>query len=170
MSKKRSFFERLTGSVRLDDEMEEEFEVAETPKSGAQKKGSIKSIKKDEPVTSSNWMQEEEEEGQLTVDLYQTPSDLYIETMVAGVRPEDLQITITRDMVTIRGKRDQSRVVNDEDYFSRELYWGVFSRTMSLPAEIEAEEAEAIEKHGLLIIRLPKINKEKQTQLRVKSV
>ncbi len=171
MSKKRSFFERLTGSVRLDDELEEENENSGPVKPTIQSSG-IKSIKKDETTNSgsSNWMKEEEEEGQLTVDLYQTPSDLYIETMVAGVRPEDLQITITRDMVTLRGKRDQSRVINDEDYFSRELYWGAFSRTISLPAEIEAEEAEAIEKHGLLVIRLPKINKEKQTQLRVKSV
>ena len=167
MAKKRSFFERLTGSVRLDDETEEQGIYAPELKKSSQGFKSIPVQSEHEP---ENWMAEEEEEGQLTVDVYQTPSDMYVETMTAGVRPEDLHITITRDMITIRGKREQSRVVNDDDFFTRELYWGSFARTISLPAEVEPEEAEAIEKHGLLIIRLPKINKDKQTQLKVKSV
>ena len=91
-----------------------------------------------------------------------------IKTMVAGVRPEDLDISITRDMVTIRGKREGERTVNEPDYFHKELYWGTFSRTILLPQEVEVEEAEAIEKHGLLIIRLPKLNKNKQAKLKVK--
>ncbi len=166
MTKKRSFFERLTGSVNLeDDEFEEEISI-EAP------------VEKKFPPTNKShlrieeqeWMEQEAEEGQLTVDVYQNTADLYVETMVAGVRPEDLHITITRDMITIRGKREQARKVNDDDFFTRELYWGSFSRTISLPAEVEAEEAEAIEKHGLLVIRLPKINKDKQTNLKVKSV
>jgi len=91
-----------------------------------------------------------------------------IKSMVAGVKPEDLDISITRDMVTIKGKRETERFVKDEDYFHRELYWGSFSRTIMLPTEIEVEEAEAIEKHGLLVLRLPKIDKHRQTRLRVK--
>jgi HSP20 family protein len=59
-------------------------------------------------------------------------------------------------------------MIQDEDYFHRELYWGSFSRTIMLPAEIEVEEAEAVEKHGLLILRLPKIDKNKQTRLKVR--
>jgi HSP20 family protein len=165
MAKKLSFFERLTGSVRLDDE-EQEIEEEEPKKEIKELKPKSASSTNKEP----NWMKHEEEEGQLTVDVYQTPTDIYVQTMVAGVRPEDLQISITRDMISVRGKREESRVVNDEDYFTRELYWGSFSRTISLPAEVEPEDAEAIEKHGLLIIRLPKINKDKQTSLRVKSI
>jgi HSP20 family protein len=138
-----------------------------------EKKGQLHAVKlphKHGKESREDWMEAEAEEGQLTVDVYQNNNDIIVETMVAGVRPEDLHITITRDMITIRGKREQSRVINDEDFFTRELYWGAFSRTISLPAEVEAENAEAIEKHGLLVVKLPKINKDKQTNLKVKSV
>ena len=173
MTKKRTFFERLTGSVRLDED--DEFLMDEEERASAKKKGGFAEL----PITKSNakaapvrdsWMDEEPEEGQLTVDVYQTPTDIVIQTMVAGVRPEDLQINITRDLITIKGKREENKTISDENFFTRELYWGSFSRTISLPQEIEPEEAEAIEKHGLLIIRLPKINKDKQTNLRVKSL
>jgi len=116
------------------------------------------------------WMAEEAEEGQLTVDMHQTPSEIVVKTMVAGVRPEDLDISITRDMITIKGKREGERNISDDSYFHRELYWGSFGRTIILPAEVEPEEAEAVEKHGLLIIRLPKINKDKQMKVRVKTL
>ena len=88
--------------------------------------------------------------------------------MVAGVKPEDLDISITRDMVTIKGKRETERFINEEDYYHKELYWGSFSRTIMLPSEVDVEESEAIEKHGLLILRLPKIDKSRQTRLKVK--
>jgi len=112
----------------------------------------------------------DEEEGQLTVDVYQSPAEIIVQTMVAGVRPEDLTITISRDMITIKGKREENRTISEDNYFLQELYWGSFSRTILLPEEIDPEEAEAIEKHGLLVIKLPKIDKEKKTSLRIKSV
>ena len=90
--------------------------------------------------------------------------------MVAGVRPEDLTLSITRDMLTIRGRREETKSINDENYFIRELYWGTFSRTILLPEEVDIDGAEAMEKHGLLIVKLPKIDKQKQTNLRVKSL
>jgi HSP20 family protein len=90
--------------------------------------------------------------------------------MVAGVRPEDLTLSITRDMITIRGRREETKSINDENYFIRELYWGTFARTILLPEEIDIDGAEAMEKHGLLIVKLPKIDKQKQTNLRVKSL
>lgn len=119
-------------------------------------------------ATGEAWFDEEETEGELTVDVYQTPSEIVIKSMVAGVKPEDLDISITRDMVTIKGKRETERFVKEEDYYHQELYWGSFSRTIMLPSEVEVEEADAVEKHGLLIIRLPKIDKNKQTRLKVK--
>jgi HSP20 family protein len=72
-------------------------------------------------------------------------------------------------MVTIKGSREAARTVADEDYFQHELYWGSFARTILLPAEIETEEAEASERNGLLTIRLPKIDKDKSTKLKVKT-
>jgi HSP20 family protein len=145
----RSFFERLTGAVKLEDSdnLPEERAV-ETSRN---------------PLFS-----DEEEEGQLTVDVYQTPSEIVIKTMVAGVKPEDLDVAITRDSVTIRGKRQEDRTMSGEDYFHRELYWGSFSRQIILPEEIDVDESEAVEKYGLLILRLPKLDKHKETKLRVK--
>ncbi len=145
---KRSFFERLTGAVKLEEENS-------LPEMGVASNKVHPSIL-------------EEEEGQLTVDVYQTPSEIVIKTMVAGVKPEDLDVAITRDSVTIRGKREEDRTMSGEDYFHRELYWGSFSRTIILPEEIDVDEAEAIEKYGLLILRLPKVDKNRQTKLKVR--
>ena len=154
MRDNRSFFEKLTGSMKMDEESD--VEIVDNKKT----------IKKDED--GEPWFDEESEEGELTVDLYQTPTEIVIKSMVAGVKPEDLDISITRDMVTIKGKRETERFVKDEDYFHQELYWGTFSRTIMLPAEVQVDEADAVEKHGLLILRLPKIDKNRQTKLRVK--
>ena len=152
---KKSFFERLTGSIHFDESEEVSGQVvAHSGKKGAKK---------------DDWVEEENDDGQLTVDVYQNANDIVIKTMIAGVKPEDLDISITRDMVTIKGSREESQEANDGDYFTKELYWGSFSRTILLPQEIEVESAEAVEKHGLLIIKLPKVDKGKQTRLKVKS-
>ena len=145
---KKSFFERLTGTVKLDED--------------TSPRGRNEGI--------SEMVEEENTDGELTVDVYQTPSEIVVEAMIAGVQPEDLDINITRDMVTIRGTREESKEVDEGDYFHKELYWGSFSRTIALPEEIEVEEAEAVEKHGLLTIKLPKIDKAKKNKLKVKSM
>jgi len=157
---KKSFFERLTGSVRMDEDREDIIEERIEKKSMVTNGGR----------NSSNWVPEEEKEGELTVDVYQTPEMIIMKAMIAGVRPEDLDISITRDMVTIRGRREEEKTVRDEDYFARELYWGSFSRTISLPSEIDVDESEAIEKHGLLILKLPKLDKKRQSKLKVKTI
>lgn len=167
MSKeKKSFFERLAGSVMVeDDEQEEEMEIEVNKKN--------RRFVEDEDTNISSYPREdiyEEEDGELSVDVYQTPNEIIIEAMLAGVKPEDLQISITRDMVTIKGRRDGNTQISDDDYFYRELYWGSFSRSILLPHEIEIETVEAVEKHGLLIIRLPKIDKARQAKVKVKSI
>jgi len=154
MREKRSFFERLTGAIRVQDDMPEE-ETRELRVSGGSDEMSVEEAVQDE--------------GELMIDVYQTPTDIVIKTMVPGVRPEDLDITITRDMVTVKGKREIERTISEENYFHKELYWGTFSRTIVLPQEVEIEESEAVEKHGLLIIRLPKLDKHRQSKLRVKN-
>lgn len=170
-NKKRSFFERLTGGIKMDS-MDEEFDLEESKQPAPRhRSGSVALKPKRESASEQeSWMEAEEEEGQLTVDVYQTPGEIVIQTMVAGVRPEDLAIQISRDMITIKGKREESRSISADNYFTKELYWGSFSRTILLPQEIEPEEADAIEKHGLLTIRLPKIDKDRRTQLKIKSL
>lgn len=140
----------MTGAVRLDEDEESHTDL---PVNIRQDKAS---------------MFEEAEEAQLTVDVYHTPTEIIIKTMVAGVKPEDLDVSITRDSVTIRGERGEERTVSGDEYIHRELYWGAFSRTVNLPEEIDVDEAEALEKHGMLILRLPKLDKNRHTKLRVK--
>ncbi|MDO8585132.1 MAG: Hsp20/alpha crystallin family protein [bacterium] len=110
----------------------------------------------------------EEAEGQLTVDVYQTPTEIVIQSTIAGVDPEELDIAITAESVTIRGKREKMEEVADEDYFFQECYWGRFARQIILPQEIDAERAVAAMKNGVLTIRLPKLNREKTKKLKVK--
>ncbi len=149
MKRKRSFFERLTGSVNMDED-----EVLE-----------------DEEETTYEAESEDssDSEGQLGVDVYETPQSIVIKAMIAGVRPESLDISLSREVITIRGHREAVDHIHENDYFLRELYWGSFSRTIILPQEIEMDEAEAVEEHGLLTLTLPKIDKEKQRTLYVKS-
>ena len=161
---KKSFFERLTGNIRLrDNEGEQEETFNQT------KRFNVSSDKNVREIEGKDIEVEEDLDAELTIDLYQTPSDIFLQTMVAGVMPDNLNITITRDSITIRGKREENKSINSENYFIQELYWGSFSRTISLPEEIDPEEAEAIEKHGLLIIKLPKIDKNRETKLKIKS-
>ncbi|TSC74521.1 MAG: HSP20 family protein [Parcubacteria group bacterium Gr01-1014_33] len=89
-----------------------------------------------------------EEEGELTVDIYDKGDSIVIQSTVAGVRPEDLDISITNDTVTIRGKRMCQDEVSEGAYYYKELFWGAFSRSVILPEEIEEDAAEASLKHG----------------------
>jgi HSP20 family protein len=170
---KQSFFQRLTGAVNVDDGYDDAYEEEVTPSRGRREQYAPtprSTAPVEEPAHhEDNWLDEEQVEGQLTVDVYQTPDEIVIRSIVAGVRPDDLDVSISRDMVTIRGIREEHREVSEDNYFHKELYWGSFSRTVLLPAEVEVEEAQASEKHGLLTIRLPKIDKEKQTKLKVKT-
>jgi HSP20 family protein len=97
-----------------------------------------------------------EYEGQLSVDVYQTADSLVIRSTIAGVKQDDLEITLNEDVVTIRGKRYQEDEVLKEDYFYQECYWGGFSRSIVLPVEVKAAEAKASLKNGVLTIVLPK--------------
>lgn len=109
-----------------------------------------------------------EEDGELTVDIYDNGDAIIIQSTVSGVKPEDLDISITTDSITIRGKRKQTEEIREEDYYYKELFWGAFSRSIILPEEIEEGEAEANLKHGLLSIRLPKKKRNTVQKLKVK--
>lgn len=157
-NKKRSFFERLTGNISVEEERPE-----------SRREYLIKGVKGDKK-NDSNWIEEENDEAELSIDVYQTPTDIIIQTMVAGVKPEDLELSVSRDMITVRGHREENRTIDEDNYFTKELYWGKFSRTISLPAEVEPEEVEATEKHGLVTIKIKKVDKEKKNTIRVRSI
>ena len=118
----------------------------------------------------SSWMEEDAGEGELSIDVYQTPDDVIVRAMIPGVKREELDISISRDSITIKGARKEDRSIAEDDYVIRELYWGSFSRTVALPHEVDIEHAEAVESQGVLTIRLPRVDKEKQAKLKVRSV
>ena len=164
--KKPSFLERLTGGQpdEYDRILDEEHEFGED----------------DDLAVEEDYQEEEEawddhnesgspQEGELPVDMYQTDDAIVIRALVAGVSPAEIDISITRDMVTIRGLREEYQEAHDDNYFHRELFWGSFSRTLLLPEEVAIDEAEAQEKHGLLEIKLPKLDKHRSTQLKVRT-
>ena len=161
--KKPSFFARLTGSA---DDFDDSFndpraEHAIFEGRGTERHAHITT--RDESLSAA------EPEGELAVDVYQTPDAIVVKALVAGVQPTTIDISLTREMLIISGSREDEREVEDENYFQRELYWGSFSRTILLPEEVDVDLAEASEKHGILMIRLPKINKKRQTKLKVRS-
>lgn len=110
-----------------------------------------------------------DDEGQLTVDVYQTEDDIVIKSTIAGVTPDDIDIGITSEMVTIKGRRRADEVVDAEDYYFQELYWGSFSRTVILPEDVDVDKASASMKNGVLTLRLPKLARSKIKKVKVSS-
>ena len=163
MVKKPSFFSKLTGNTEEYDDFFDDTtaEHASFAGKGEERHAHIQ-------TQDENWLPEEPD-GELAVDVYQTTDAIVIKALIAGVQPTSIDISLTREMVTISGKREDEREVQEDGYFQRELYWGTFSRTILLPEEVDVDLAEASEKHGILMIRLPKINKKRQTKLKVRS-
>lgn len=106
------------------------------------------------------------EHGQLAIDIYETPSDLIVEAPIAGVKPEDLEVSIENDMLTIQGKRQRSAKVAKQDMIYQECHWGSFSRSIILPVDIINDRIDATLKNGVLIVRMPKAKKSRSIQVR----
>lgn len=104
--------------------------------------------------TDESWFQQTEE-GQLSVDVFRQGKYLIVRSTMAGVSPAELDIAINGDMLTIRGHRESTHEIKEDEWFHQECYWGTFSRTVILPMDVEADKAEASLIHGLLEIRIP---------------
>lgn len=105
-------------------------------------------------------------EAQLSVDVYENDSDIIIKSTVAGVNPEDLEISISNDLLTIRGSRQQDEEASEDNYYCRECYWGSFSRSIVLPREVDQKKIDATIKNGILTIKLPKKYKTSAIKIR----
>ncbi len=111
---------------------------------------------------------QEDGEGQLTIDVYQTDTDIVIKSTIAGVKPEDLDVSIVNDMITIRGERKQDEEVTQDNYYYQECYWGGFSRSVILPVDVLADKVEASMKNGILTIRMPKADTTRTKKIQVR--
>ena len=107
-------------------------------------------------------------EGQLAIDVYQADDKIIIKSAIAGVKQEDLDITINKDLVTIRGERKHKEKIDDKNYFYQECYWGKFSRSVILPCEIKKDKAKANLKDGVLTIVLPKAESAEVMKVKVR--
>ena len=108
-------------------------------------------------------------DAELLLDVFQDDDNIYVKSTIAGVDVSDLDISINNEILTIRGKREDREEANYDDYFYKECYWGKFSRSIILPQEIDADKAEATINNGVLTIVLPKLNRQRQKKLRVKT-
>lgn len=104
----------------------------------------------------SNSTSPDNDEGQLAIDVLQTVENIVIKAPIAGVRPEDLDISITDETITVKGERRNEHKATDEDYLVQECYWGAFSRVYTLPILVIADKAQATLKEGILTITVPK--------------
>lgn len=111
----------------------------------------------------------EEMEGQLTVDVYQTPDEIIVESTIAGVNADEIDLNVTSEMVTIRGERKRENRVEEGDYFYQECFWGRFSRSIILPQEIDPEKTHSVVKKGILTIHLPKLNRSKGKKIKIRT-
>lgn len=115
-----------------------------------------KSISKNMVANDDRWLSHEPE-GQLSVDVFETDKNITITAPIAGVKPPDLEIYVSQDLVTIRGKREDCVEEKNRDYLYQECHWGRFSRSIILPVNVSNESAEAVLKNGVLTITLPKL-------------
>jgi HSP20 family protein len=112
--------------------------------------------KSDSPEEWLNY-EEPETEGQLALDVYQTDKKIMVKSTIAGVKPENLKISLHHDLLTINGTRSAGTEINEKNYLFRECYWGSFSRSIILPTEVDSKRVEAELENGVLTISLYKI-------------
>ena len=186
MENKKSFFEKITGTKSFDEPQQQNtqnnfaspqnFQPQPNPQAPARKTQlepyAQKSLPKHEfqpSIKEKNTTKNQaaESEGQLVLDVYQTEREIVIKSTLAGVTPEDLDIMITNDMLTIKGLREKDEEVKASDYYYQECYWGPFSRSVILPTEVESDQIKAGLKNGILTIRLPKSEKIKTKKISV---
>jgi HSP20 family protein len=177
---KRSFLNRFSGSQETEQQpmMQEEAQPMSMPVYAEEEETQMHvdqyPAENNDQMMQGDWGAPEEEmpnddaEGQLTIDVYQTETEIVIKSTIAGVKPEDLDVSISNDMITIKGERKNEEVVDDNGYYYRECYWGSFSRSVVLPMDVLADKIDATLKNGILTIRLPKadVTKTKKIQVR----
>jgi HSP20 family protein len=120
------------------------------------------------PFGERSWMADGE--GTLALDIYENDDNLVVETSLPGISPDEVDISVAGNSLTIKGetKREEEKEENGK-YFYRERRYGAFQRTVSLPVEVNADEAEATFENGVLKLSLPKVEEAKPKRITVKA-
>jgi len=112
------------------------------------------------------WM----EDGNLPlVDMYQTDDEVVVKATLPGVKPEDINISVTGDVLTLRGSMAEEKERDNATYYVRERRVGEFSRSLALPATVVADKAKAEFEHGVLTLTLPKADEVRPKTITVKA-
>lgn len=157
---------------QMQEEAHEEIEELDdyTEPSSQQNPATLAAMTMATKNTKKSSRQSSSEEGQLTVDVYETHKAIVIKSVVAGVSTSDLKITITPEYVSISGERRHEETVDKDAYFYQECFWGSFSRSISLPTEIDPEDAKASISKGVLTIVLPKLERKGEKTLEIEEI
>jgi len=108
------------------------------------------------------------EGGALAVDMYETDDDVVVKTALPGIDPDDVNVSITGNTLTIKGETKVQEEVEEENYVYRERRFGAYSRSLTLPAAVETDGAEAEYENGVLTLRIPKVEEAKPKAIEVK--
>lgn len=161
LERPEDFFARVADIEAVETKTDQHLYTADTPPS--------------QRITSAEeiWIDASNEgyEGQLAVDVYQDEKNVYVQAIVGGIKPEDIEVHLNNDMLTIKGKRLQPDAqIQPEHYYIQECYWGGFSRSIILPIDIQNEHVEAITENGVLKITLPKSDRPRHSRIPIKEV
>jgi len=102
-----------------------------------------------------------------SLDVSETKNDLIVKTEIAGVDPKDVDISLSGDMLTIKGEKKQEKEEREEGYHLMERSYGSFSRSVRLPVEVDQDKVKASYKNGVLKITLPKSEKMRAKEIKV---
>ena len=104
-----------------------------------------------------------------TLDIYQNPNEIVVKATLPGVKPEDVNIDITGDTLTIKGESKAEQEVKREDYLYQERRYGSFSRSVVLPGGLKSDKTEATMEDGVLTLTIPKAEEVKPKAIKVKA-
>ena len=174
---KKSFLDKITGYQEDKKSDKKQVEIEDNREKDYNNESSIdnneleKNIKNNQSGENEEWFDDGEsnkEEGQLTVDVYQTKDLIVIKSIIGGVAPENVNVSVTGDMITIKGARINPDKVEPDDYYYQECFWGCFSRSIILPCDIKTDGVEATMKNGILTVKLPKMERNSSMKIKVK--
>lgn len=121
------------------------------------------------PIGSSDKTPLKKEIGQLALDIYHTDNEIVILAPIAGVEKKDVKISITDDVLVIKGERELTDEIPEDNYYTRECFWGNFARSVVLPVEADTKKVSASFDKNVLEIRIPKAPVEHTKIIKIKS-
>jgi len=103
------------------------------------------------------------------VDMYQTEKDVVVKASLPGMKADDVDISVTGDVLTIKGEHREEQEVKEEDYFRKEMRFGSFVRSFEIPVPVKVDKAEATFEDGVLTLKLPKTEAVQPKSIKVKA-